>query len=444
MRFIRKNQIIAAVCLLLALAFSSAFAQTAPTPPTPEEKAQLQQQLDQIESQIMQYQQELKQIAGQKNTLQNKINQLKKQQASLNLQIQATNLQLDAINSSMVSTQATIDANVAQSGKLKDQLSGYIRLLHEQDNDSLLYILLSQDNLSDVLNELENSSQISQSLNKILNEIEDNNNQLQQRQDTLSQQKDENDNLLSIQSLQKQQLVASTSEQATLLTQTKGQESNYQAVLSDSQKQAAAIRSRLYPLLDVNNQISFGQAVEIAQYAQGLTGVRTAFLLAILTQESNLGKNVGTCNRPGDPPEKGYQVIMKPDRDIPPFLQITADLGMDPKTTPVSCPLKNKNGSQNGWGGAMGPAQFIPSTWMGYKNQVTALSGKMANPWDIRDAFVAAAIKLKAGGAGTQDGEWAAAMRYFSGGTNVKYRFYGDNVVATAAKYQQDIDALGK
>ena len=30
--------------------------------------------------------------------------------------------------------------------------------------------------------------------------------------------------------------------------------------------------------------------------------MRPAFLLAILTQESDLGKNVGTCNRAGDPP----------------------------------------------------------------------------------------------------------------------------------------------
>jgi membrane-bound lytic murein transglycosylase B len=91
----------------------------------------------------------------------------------------------------------------------------------------------------------------------------------------------------------------------------------------------------------------------------------------------------------------------------------------------------------------MGPAQFIPSTWMGYKDKVAALTGKSpANPWDIRDAFVAAGTKLYAGGAGTEAGEWKAAMLYFSGSTNLAYRFYGDNVVATAKKYQADIDEL--
>jgi membrane-bound lytic murein transglycosylase B len=90
----------------------------------------------------------------------------------------------------------------------------------------------------------------------------------------------------------------------------------------------------------------------------------------------------------------------------------------------------------------MGPAQFIPSTWIGYKDKVSAVTGKFADPWDIRDAFLAAAIKLKAGGAGSIDGEWAAALRYFSGSTNTRFRFYADSVASIAAQYQKDINDL--
>jgi membrane-bound lytic murein transglycosylase B len=194
----------------------------------------------------------------------------------------------------------------------------------------------------------------------------------------------------------------------------------------------------------VANQINFGQAVQIAQWASGQTGVRAAFLLSVLTQESNLGRNVGTCNRAGDPPSKSYKVIMSPTRDQGYFLQITKELGLNPDVTPVSCPMRDSKGNRIGWGGAMGPAQFIPSTWMGYKNKVSAISGKTANPWDIRDAFLASAIKLAADGAKSKSGEWAAAMRYFSGSTNTKYRFYGDSVVARAEQYQSDIDQMNK
>ncbi|MBI5733811.1 MAG: hypothetical protein HY973_02615, partial [Candidatus Kerfeldbacteria bacterium] len=44
----------------------------------------------------------------------------------------------------------------------------------------------------------------------------------------------------------------------------------------------------------------------------------------------------------------------------------------------------------------------------------------------------------------SRPGEWNAAMRYFSGSTNAKYRFYGDNVMTLADGYQDDIDQLNK
>jgi membrane-bound lytic murein transglycosylase B len=99
-----------------------------------------------------------------------------------------------------------------------------------------------------------------------------------------------------------------------------------------------------------------------------------------------------------------------------------------------------------GWGGAMGPAQFIPSTWQLYKSRLSSILGKTPNPWDIRDSFLAAALLLKDNGAknGDVNSEWQAAMLYFSGSLNPKYSFYGDNVMALAEKYRQDINTLNQ
>lgn len=445
MNFLQKKKTFLAVMALTILGFSSAFAQTAqtPSPDKTAEQAELQRQLAEIEKQIAAYSQQLSQIKGEKTNLQNKINQLKNQQASLTLQIRATELQISNLGNKISETQATIEQNVEKAEKLKRQIAEFVRVISERDNDSLLYLLLTHENLTEALLELENSSQISNGLREILDETRATNALLAEQKIQLAEQQEDANNLLSIQSLQRGKLAGAVTEQNDLLRETKGRESDYQAVLSNTQKRAAEIRNRLYQLAGgSSSQVTFGEAVQIAQWASQQTGVRAAFLLAILTQESSLGKNVGTCNRPGDPPEKSWRVIMKPDRDQKPFLQVTEELGLNPDVTPVSCPMKDKKGKQIGWGGAMGPAQFIPSTWMGYKDKVAVITGKAANPWDIRDAFIAAAIKLKAGGAGTVSGEWAAAMRYFSGGTNTKYRFYGDNVVAMANQYQNDIEVL--
>ena len=131
---------------------------------------------------------------------------------------------------------------------------------------------------------------------------------------------------------------------------------------------------------------------------------------------------------------------MSPKRDVPHFLNITKALGKDPYKTPVSCPMSF------GWGGAMGPAQFIPSTWVLYKDRVTASTGKTADPWNINDAFLAAGLYLADYGAAqqTSNTEWKAAMIYFSGSTSTKYRFYGDSVMSLAKKYQADIDIIEK
>ncbi len=192
------------------------------------------------------------------------------------------------------------------------------------------------------------------------------------------------------------------------------------------------IRSRAYQFRDLSTPVTFDTAYQIARWAEEKTGVRAAFLLAILTQESDLGRNIGSCH---------WKDVMNPNRDKEPFQRICRELGRDPEATLVSCKMHDKNGNRSGWGGAMGPAQFLPSTWVDYGSLVTTYTGKApADPWDLRDAFVAAALKLREDGAnGTRQGEWDAAMTYFSGSTNLKYRLYGDNVANLANAYQSAI-----
>jgi len=406
------------------------------------ERNQLQQQLKDLEKQIASYQTQLKTIKGQKNTLQNKIASLKKQQELLDSQIRISALQLTDINLQEIEIQKHIDLNKIKTAELRTELSRLVSLMSIEDGRSFLYILLLSNSLDQAFRSRAVYDRLVSELGQKLKEKNITDAELNDNIATLEEKRREQNNVLAIKALQQNKLVDSVTEQNSLLKKTKGKESAYQAELTDKQKEVAAIKNRLYQLLEVDKQITFGQAVGVAQWASSQTGVRAAFLLAVLTQESNLGKNVGTCNRAGDPPSKSWKVVMKPERDQGPFKTITSELGLNIDTTPVSCPMKDKNGNQIGWGGAMGPAQFIPSTWMGYRNKISAVTGKTANPWDIRDAFLAAAIKLKADGAGSQSGEWTAAMKYFSGGTNLAYRFYGDNVVSLAADYADDIEKL--
>lgn len=134
---------------------------------------------------------------------------------------------------------------------------------------------------------------------------------------------------------------------------------------------------------------------------------------------------------------------MKPSRDQGPYLQITSGLGLNPDTMPLSCPW------QGGWGGAMGPSQFIPSTWLLYLSRLKSLLGHLPNPWEASDAFMASSLFLSDLGAsaGTYSAERNAACRYYSGRScdakKPANAFYGDQVMTRAVNIQLNmIDPL--
>lgn len=416
-----------------------------PIPVFSETKEELQSQLTQIEAQISQYETELAKTKTEKQTLTNKINQLKKEQSKVTLQIRQVSLQITQLGQKLSVTEQSIQATTDRLARAKNQTAVILQALSEQDHKPLILTLLEAKSLATFFDELNSLEKISESLVASVNQVKIAKADLESEHQDLESQQNEKKNFLSIQGLQQKALADKAAEQNTILKETQGKEANYQTLLKESQKKAKEIRSRIYELVEVGAQITFGEAVKIANSTSALTGVRPAFLLAVLTQESDLGKNVGTCNRAGDPLSKSWRNIMKSSRDQEPFLTITKELGMNPDTTPVSCPMKDSRGNQVGWGGAMGPAQFIPSTWMLYKDRVSAITGKPANPWDIRDAFLASALLLKDNGAtsGAGNAEWKAAMLYFSGSTNNQFRFYGDSILAIASRYEGDIRALG-
>ncbi len=133
---------------------------------------------------------------------------------------------------------------------------------------------------------------------------------------------------------------------------------------------------------------------------------------------------------------------------IPYFLAVIKNINekrgliRDPFTTPVSCVMYS-GGAPYGWGGAMGPGQFIASTWKIYSGRVEAATGKFADPWDIRDAFLATALYLKDSGGDIKSGEFKATMNYFSGASWTKWEeFYGNSVLSIATQYEKDIAAI--
>lgn len=244
-------------------------------------------------------------------------------------------------------------------------------------------------------------------------------------------------------------------EKNQLLAINKNKEKTYEQVLADRQAKAAQIRAVLFPLRDAG-AIPFGTALQYAELASKSTGIRPAFVLAILQQESNLGANVGSCvitnlttgETRGVNTGRLFSNGIHPTRDLPILQTILQGLGRSPLETRVSCPILNVPG----YGGAMGPAQFIPSTWNLISGKIASATGKaVPDPWNASDAIIASAVFLANLGAGTQDftNERTAACRYYSGKTCYSSKgsanvglSYGNQVMTRAATIQKDIDFL--
>ncbi len=415
-----------------------------------EEKVKLEKELEEIEKEIAAYEKVVAQTQKEKITLQNKIKELKNKAEQLTLKIKQTNINLDYLKIRIEDTTNSINQTISKIEKTKENLKNTLLSFYHLKQYSTLEIILANNEISEFFDYLN-------AVNLLQEKIQANIQELEELEDTLSQQKqkldadvEETQKMLAMQLLQKQDLDKNQKENATLLEVTKGNEEKYQQLLSSSRQKANEIRQRLYELIGVKTQVTFGEALDIAEWVSSKTGIRPAFLLAVITQESNLGKNVGTCNRPGDPYNKSWRQVMKPSQHEA-FLKITSELGLDPDTTPVSCPINDpKRGliaGKNSWGGAMGPAQFIPTTWLTYAPKVKQITGKaVANPWDVRDSFLAAALYLTNYGANkkTRDSEWRAALIYFSGSVNTKYSFYADSVLAIADRYESDIATLNQ
>ena len=412
-----------------------------------EERGVLENELKELEDKIAQYEGDITKTQQEKNTLQNQISILKKKIEKLNLQIQQSNTLIKDISFQVKDTEASIGKTSLKIEDSREKLADILRLIYEENQKPLIEILLSNGQLSDFFNNLMALEDLNSKSQELLLSIKSLKTNLEGQKQNLDEEKEDLERITEIQILQREESVGTKREQEKLLEQSKGKESEYQKLLSATKKRAVEIRARIFELIGVPKAPTFGEAYSIAKFVSGITGLRPAFLLAVLTQESNIGKNVGQCYLKNPTTGDGVRVlsgqtvakVMKPSRDVSYFLGITQELGRDPYNTPVSCPIP----SVGGYGGAMGPAQFIPETWAkaGYGKKVEDNTGKKADPWNINDAFLAAGLYLEDLG-GIKD-EFRAAMRYFSGNSWTKSEeFYGKSVLEIARRYEEDIKTL--
>ncbi len=396
-----------------------------------ERRSRLEQELASIEADIQAKRGDLTELQKQRTSLERDVSIINTKIQTAKLSIKQRDIALTKIRDDITDKQQAIinvDTRVAKS---EESLAQLIRRTREIDELSLVELALGQGNVTTFIDEVDEFEQIQSALDTSFKEMAALREELAARKEVLVERQGEEEELKQIQVLQKQAIEKDEKEKKAILTQTKGQEKNYQKLIAEREKQAATIRTALFDLRD-SKAIPFGTALAYAKEASAKTGVRPAVILGILREETGLGENVGTGTWTKD---------MHPTRDRPVFEKLMAELGLNPDSMPVS------RKPSYGWGGAMGPSQFIPSTWVMYKDRIAKATGESPpNPWNARTAIFATALLMMDNGAdgGTYASERKAALKYFAGGNWSKpaYAFYGDDVMEFATQFQKDIDIL--
>lgn len=393
----------------------------------------LQAQLDAINKEIAQNQSQLSAEQKQRTSLERDVAILDYQIQEAQLEIKRRDLTIAQIKNSIIQKGADIASLDSQVAAGEASVAQILRQTNVIDRTSLAARVLG-GTLETLFRELDDFGTIQKALDNAFTKMALARADLAARKAALQDQEQEQSDLLQLQVAQRNALKTTEQVKRDLVAAAKGQEAVYQQIIANKQQTAAQIKAALFALNGGNRSASFGDMYAYAKEAGAKTNVRPALILGILSEESNLGQNLGSGN---------WKTDMNPVRDQPVFLTITSAFGLDPDAQPVS------KKPWYGWGGAMGPAQFIPSTWQLYADRIAAAAGQSPpNPWDPRTATFAAALLLQDNGADAQtpSAERLAALRYLAGWKNAgksAYSFYGNDVMSLTDKFQSQIDVLG-
>jgi len=386
---------------------------------------------------------EVRSIDGVVKTLQTKITSAEKT-------IKNKNSLIVELGSEIRTRQARIEELEADIARGKESLAELIRRTNEVGDYTLAEVFLNTKNLSEFYVDIDNYTGIKAELELYFSQIRETQLQTEGEKTQLSEKQNDELDAKYIIEQEKKRIASDQLDQKRLLSAKQSTAKVQEATLAEIQKKAAAIRAELFKLRDAG-AIPFEDALKYAQTAERATGVRAAFILGILRQESNLGSNVGRCYLADEEGNGRYistggyvDGLMREDavrQDATAFLALVKKLGRDPYATPVSCPI-----SSTTYGGAMGPTQFIPTTWKGIEaSLMTALGVSATDPWNPQHAIMATAVYVQRLGAAKQTytAEREAAARYYAGGNWATMGLsYAASVLNHAEGFQKNIDFL--
>lgn len=378
--------------------------------------------LESLYEEISRYHNTIVDLKEEEKTLENEISILENEIKEIELRIEATQQNIDKIMEEIKVLAFDISIKEKKIKELRGALIDYFRILDELDQISPIEIIFSSSSFSEFFDEFKSITTLQNRVQGTQEEYFNLKTELESKRNEQVAMKRKEEALRRMQEDQRQSIDDKRLAKETILDETEGSEEEYQKLITESSDYWMDIMKDEFQLIDTDELIYIKDAYDNAAFAAEKTGVRKALILAVITQETYFGLNTGTGY---------YKDNMHPDLWSD-FEQICYSLGIDPHDRNVSAKPEN----YPGWGGAMGPAQIMPSMWLRWKDDIVELTEKdNPSPWDPKDAFVGCGVILRELGATNHsfEAEHQAAGRYFAGGNWEDFPWYADQVMEKVA-----------
>ncbi len=295
---------------------------------------------------------------------------------------QTTNV-IETVEETITRKEGEIEKIERTIEKQKEILTRLIQEAYYNYNRPLFYAAISNDNITETFAMRDHLSGLKKKVVVMMDSIKESQNSLEKEKNELKEEKEEHQEILEEKQGEKNILV---NEKEFFEDKVEEKE----ATISELQQKMNELKSDLNRIL--GKSYDTGEIKDAIKFANKITGVRKGFLFGMLSMESGGNPLAGNCTYTDS--------IMTTTRKKY-FKQICEELDYNYKKRPVSCASKSYPGS----GGAMGAAQFMSDTWMGYKSRIASATGNNPpDPWDLLDGVVAMALKLENDGA-TNDGK---------------------------------------
>jgi membrane-bound lytic murein transglycosylase B len=439
-----------ALAFITALAVMSVLVVPAASADVASEIADKQRRIQELERQIEEFQRQADTVGAQSRTLESEVRRMNSQIGQLNAQIVSLETGIEQAGLQIDDTSRAIGEAERKIGLHQDGLAASLRATSANDRQPLALAFLRFGTMSEFFDYVHAVQRTQDTVRLTIRSIRELRDDLDDRREGLESERADLERMKGLQELQQGQLASVKRQKDTVLKATRGEEARFQTMVKQSTQDLQRLREQINYL--ISSGISVEDAVKYAQLAAIGAGIRPAFLLALLEVESRLGRNVGTGNWNDDmyqcylrlsviakTPQRKQHFIKRANDEKNAFMAIIGKLGLDPASVKVS------REPSYGCGGAMGPAQFIPTTWLGYEAETARITGHSpVSPWNFQDAFTASAIKLARGGATSKDraGEIRAAKAYISGNSACATATcinYANTIQQKAAAIEQDL-----